>query len=136
MVCQLEQTFPRAAACVRASWRPCHRAARDDVDGSSWALPEDLGLGLLWWGSYCALLACLQDQTFPFSAAPSQGQRSPPLRDCFGSGTAAAEQCRRPGALGPDRDLPRNGALTVEQVGSGVAIEKPQGLGLLFSHSL
>ena len=91
-----------------------------------WALPEDLGLGLLWWGNYCALLACLQDQTFPFSAAPSQGQRSPPLRDCFGSGTAAAEQCRRPGALGPDRDLPTNGALTVEQVGSGVAIEKPQ----------
>jgi hypothetical protein len=93
------------------------------------------------WGCYSRATIALcwhacRIKLSPFPLCQAKARDHPLSRDGFGSGTAAAEQCRRPGALGPDRDLPRNGALTVEQVGSGVAIEKPQGLGLLFSHSL
>jgi len=61
------------------------------------------------WSSYCALLACLQDQTFPFSACVKNRPEITPLRECFNSG--AAVQCHLTGALGQHRDLPRSGAL-------------------------
>ena len=113
---------------AHANWGRCHRAARDDVDESSRALPEDLGLGQLLRltgmsaGSNFALFRCVKTRP-----------EITPLRECFSSCTAV--QCHRSGALGQDRDLPRNGALMVESAGSGIAIENAQRLGLLCSQS-
>ncbi len=125
---QLEQTFPGATACAYANWGRCHRAARDDVDGSSRALPEDLGLGQL-----LRLTGMSAGSNFPLFRVRQDQARDHPLRECFRSG--AAVQCHRSGALGQDRDLPGNGALMVESAGSRVAIENAQGLGLLCSQS-